>query len=50
MKVLVKPRAELTEQDTLYEALQCGEHTNCGIHNCGGEIGQTDEETDDILF
>ena len=46
MKVLVKPRVEPTEQEKLYEALQCGEYT-C-FCNSFKIIG--DEETDDILF
>ena len=50
MEVLVKPKVEPTEQEMLYEALQCGEHS-CGVYiQCNGRGWLNDEGSDEILF
>ena len=54
MKVLVKPVVMPTQQELLYEALDCPELRSC---DCNGEgacrsrrLIDSDDETDNILF
>lgn len=52
MKVLVKPVVLPTQQELLYEALDCPELRDCECHggSCRGRLFDTDDQTDDILF